>query len=81
MSDNDCSAAIFVIGNNNHNSPWIDREAEIACSRDLGIIAVRLPDTTGALPPKLREMKIEIEDWGPDALCTALNRAAREKAR
>lgn len=74
-----CAAAIFVIGDDNHNSPWIEREAKIASSRDLAIVAVRLPDTTGALPPKLREMKIQIEDWGPDALCTALNRAATEK--
>lgn len=74
-----CSAAIFVVGDDNHNSPWIEREATIASSRALGIVAVRLPETRGALPPKLREMNIQAEDWRQDALCTALNRAAREK--
>jgi hypothetical protein len=76
-----CTAAIFVIGDDNHNSPWIEREAEIASSRGIAIVAVRLRRTTGALPPKLREMNIQTEDWEPDALCTALNRAAREKAQ
>lgn len=71
-----CSAAIFVIGDDCHNSPWIEREAKIASSRDLAIVAVRLKETTGGLPPKLREMGIETEDWSPDALCKALNRAA-----
>jgi hypothetical protein len=74
-----CSAAIFVIGDDCHNSPWIEREAQIACSRDLAIVAVRLENTTGGLPPKLREMGIEIEDWAPDQLCAALNRAASTK--
>jgi len=27
-----CDAALFVIGNNNHNSPWIQREIELADS-------------------------------------------------
>src|SRR4051812_11022851 len=43
-----CAAAIFVIGDDNHNSPWIEREAKIASSRNLAIVAVRLRDTKGA---------------------------------
>ncbi len=54
----DCEWAIFLIGNDNHNSPWIKREAELAASMNIKRIAIRLPNTTGGLPDELRNVKL-----------------------
>jgi antiphage defense system Thoeris ThsB-like protein len=68
-----CDAAVFVVGDDSHNSPWINREAELARSKPLGIVTVRAPGTTGGLPNVLRGSP-EPVDWGHDELCQALNR-------
>ena len=75
-----CVAVLFVIGNDNHNSPWIDREAELAISRNMSLVAVRLPETTGGLPNRLAGRSIPFVEWGHNALCDALN-AGGEQAQ
>lgn len=67
-----CVGVLFVIGDNNHNSPWIDREAELALSRNLGLVAVRAPHTTGGLPNRISQ-QVPLVDWSHDTLCNALN--------
>lgn len=73
-----CKAALFIIGDEDHNSPWIERESRIAISQALAMVAVQHPGTTGAPPPSLREAKVPFVEWNPESLCEALNRAARE---
>jgi hypothetical protein len=72
-----CEAALFVIGNDDHNSPWIEREAKIAVGKGFGIVAVRIKNTTGGLPPQLKEAGVPFVAWDPDPVCEALNHAAR----
>lgn len=72
-----CHAALFLIGDDTHNSRWIEREAALAISKDLPLVAVRAPHTTGAPPPSLRG-KAEVVDWGHEALCSAINRALNQ---
>lgn len=70
-----CQCALFVIGNNVHNSPWINREAQLAISRGLGLVAVRLPGTTGALPHVLAPLKLPLAGWSPDDVRFALDQS------
>jgi hypothetical protein len=71
---NDCVAAVFVCGQNSHNSPWINREAQLAISLGLGIVALQAPNTTGGVPAELKPVDPPIVPWGSDALCAELNR-------
>ncbi len=70
-----CMAVLFVVGDNNHNSPWINREVQLAISKDLPIAAVQLKGTTGGLPEELTKLRKPIEPlkWNSEILCQALN--------
>lgn len=52
-----CSVALFLVGDNAHNSPWIKREAKLAESLAVKRIVVRHPGTTGAPPPELSSIR------------------------
>ena len=69
-----CDAILFVVGDESHNSPWINREAEIAISQNLGIVAVQAPDTIGGVPNEIKENNVPLVNWDKDALCNALNK-------
>jgi len=71
-----CAAVLFVVGDNNHNSPWINREAKIAISLPRPITAVQLEGSTGGLPNELKNLnqQIELLEWGPRNLCDVLNK-------
>ncbi|NQZ10588.1 MAG: TIR domain-containing protein [Algicola sp.] len=60
---NGCDALLVIIGNNNHNSPWINREVELGISKNLPIVVTQLPNTTGGIPNKLRGMRYREVDW------------------
>jgi len=68
----ECNAALFIIGNDNHNSPWINRESEIAISKRLKIVITQLPETNGGLPPMLKNYKPV--NWTPKAMADEFNR-------
>ena len=53
-----CNLVICLIGNDSHNSPWIDYEMDVAISQQKPIIPVRIPNTSGGLPPKIRYLPI-----------------------
>lgn len=75
-----CDAALFVVGNNNHNSPWIKREVELATSKGLKIVVARVPGTTGAVPEALvRQGKAEVS-FTPEAISAQLE-AQRKPAK
>jgi MTH538 TIR-like domain (DUF1863) len=69
-----CQIALFVIGDNSHKRPWVDREVELAQSRGLPRGAVQLPDTSGGLPAGLAREGITPLKWNQKDLCAALNR-------
>jgi hypothetical protein len=72
-----CVGVLFVIGDDVHNSPWINREAELAISRPLEMVVVRLPETTGNVPNKLKSLGLVPLPWGQDPLCDAINKIGR----
>jgi len=68
----ECNAALFIIGNDNHNSPWINREVEIAITKGLKTVVTQLPETNGGLPPMLKNYKLV--NWTPKAIADEFNR-------
>lgn len=69
-----CKIALFIVGNDVHNSPWIDREAELAVSKNICIAAIRYPNTNGGLPNFLAEREIPIVKWDQNELAKVLNK-------
>lgn len=48
------SAVLVLLGNDTHNHPWIEYEAQFAQSHHVKVLLVRIPGTRGAAPPSLR---------------------------
>lgn len=64
-----CTVLLLLVGANTHNHAWIDYELQHAKSSGLGVLSVRIPNTTGA-PAKLAPREeIPLE---PQALAQAL---------
>jgi len=68
-----CDAALFIVGNNNHNSPWINREAELAISRGLNIVVTKLPETSGGIPNILNSSNYTLAEWSGNDISYYLN--------
>lgn len=47
------AAVIFLIGQNTHNHPWVNYEAEVTISKKRKVVLVRIPGTTGQSPKNL----------------------------
>tara|TARA_R110001583_G_scaffold107040_2_gene255578 strand:+ start:2544 stop:2933 length:390 start_codon:yes stop_codon:yes gene_type:complete len=69
-----CDSAFFVIGNNNHNSPWINREVDLAMSKGLKIVISRFPNTNGGIPSQLRSIPHTEVQWTPSNIANELNK-------
>jgi len=69
-----CNIALFVIGDNVHSSPWINREAELAVSMDLKLAGVRFPKSNGGVPNILKHHKLPIAKWNQKDLAKVLNK-------
>ena len=67
-----CDAALFVIGDNPRNSPWLTREAAHAMSKDIPVMATQLPGIDGETPNALIESTLI--NWDSEALTNGLNR-------
>ena len=65
---NNCDVALFLVGNNNHNSPWIEREVELATSKGFPILVMKLPDSTGGVPQSLKNRSYRECSWGGNNL-------------
>jgi hypothetical protein len=62
---------IFVlVGQDTHNHEWIQAEVELANSFNKEIICIRIPNTTGAVPPLLTNKRLISFD--PDAIKKAI---------
>ncbi|MFL5384503.1 MAG: toll/interleukin-1 receptor domain-containing protein [Longimicrobiaceae bacterium] len=68
-----CDIVLFVIGDNSHNRPWVDREVELAQSLARPRGAVQLPGTNGGLPKGLEKEGLKPLRWDHAELCAALN--------
>lgn len=67
-----CDAALFVIGDNVRNSPWIEREAAHAIARDIPVVATQLPGVDGQCPSELSGKPVL--NWGSENIASTLNR-------
>ena len=56
------SCVLFLIGQDSHNRPWVDYEVDLANQYRKKIVLVRIPETTGKPPVKLRKYAIQIFD-------------------
>lgn len=65
-----CSVVFVLIGQDTHNHDWIRAEVELANSFVKSIICIRIPNTTGNLPPILSKYKTVTFD--PDSIKRAL---------
>jgi len=63
-----CDIALFLVGDISHNSPWIEREVELATSKGLKIIVMQLPNTYGGAPNSLINRSYPKCDWEESAL-------------
>ena len=68
-----CNKVLFVVGNNNHNSPWINKEVDLAISKGLEIFVVRIPGTYGGIPNNLPSYKYSEIVWNGYSLARELN--------
>ncbi len=59
----EASCLILLVGDNTHNGGFLNWEIDVAISQQKPIGAIRIPDTTGGLPQKLREMGIVLVKW------------------
>jgi MTH538 TIR-like domain (DUF1863) len=49
---------LVLVGQDTHNHEWIEAEVELANSFHKEIICIRVPHTTGAVPPLLTNQRI-----------------------
>ena len=64
------SAVVVLIGNDTHNHHWVEHEASYALNVNKVVVAVRIPQTSGAPPPCLRDQTLVV--FEPDAIRRAL---------
>ena len=76
ISIKESNIVVFIIGNNSHNSPWINREAELAISMNKPILCIRYPETTGSTPQKL--VKCDILDWDANTVHISIKNMIRD---
>jgi hypothetical protein len=57
---------LVLVGEDTHNHEWIEVEVELANSFHKEIICVRVPHTTGAIPPLLANKRLI--GFDPDAI-------------
>jgi len=69
-----CDSAFFVVGNDNHNSPWINREAVLAMSKGLKIVVSSFPNANGGVPNQLRQIPHTEVKWQPSNIAKELNK-------
>ncbi|MCG9738379.1 TIR domain-containing protein [Shewanella insulae] len=70
---NQCDAALFVVGDDCHNSPWINREAQLAKSLGLNIVITRIPYSDGGIPYELMGNRYAFSTWSSRDLAFHFN--------
>lgn len=71
---NESDLMLCLIGNDSHNSRWIDYELNVATSKQKPIIGVKIPDTTGAGPELFLKRNLPIVEWNTRRIQSAIDR-------
>ena len=61
-----CDIALFVIGDKNQNSPWLNYEVEQALNAKMPIFVTRMPDSHGVTPEQLQDDECMKVSWNAD---------------
>ena len=64
---------ICLIGNDSHNSNWIDYEMDVATSKNIPIIGVRIPNTYGSGPLLFKKRDLPIINWNVNEIKREIN--------
>lgn len=72
INESDCM--IILIGNDSHNSTWIDYEMDVATSKEKPILGVRIPSTSGAGPDLFRRRDFIPVEWDTNIIKKNLDR-------
>ncbi len=70
----DCAAVAVLVGRNTHNAPVVRWELEVANSQNKKILAIKIPTTSGGLPPLLKTIGIQTIEWDPQLIEEELSR-------
>ncbi|NQZ11254.1 MAG: toll/interleukin-1 receptor domain-containing protein [Algicola sp.] len=72
----ECDAALFILGENPHNSPWLEHEVECALSKGLSILLTQLPQTNAGTPDLLANTNCVKVGWNANEIIACLNKPA-----
>ncbi|NQZ11253.1 MAG: toll/interleukin-1 receptor domain-containing protein [Algicola sp.] len=68
-----CDAALFVLGDQHHNSPWLNVEAQHAAGKHIPIMVTCLPGEDSAIPQSLVNENCTKHNWESGDLYTRMN--------
>lgn len=68
-----CDTIICLVGENTHSSEWVNYELEVAQSLRRKILAVRIKETKGGMPPLLRSWGIQEINWNSQSINNELS--------
>jgi hypothetical protein len=71
----DCDAALFVLGDQHHNSPWLNQEVNHALAKHIPIMVTSLPGESRDKPVSLTEDNCTTVTWDSGELYSGLNQA------
>jgi hypothetical protein len=69
----DCDAALFVLGEAYHSSPWFDREIAHAKEKHIPMMATVLPGENVEIPESLTAEGCKMLNWNSDEMCDCMN--------
>ena len=52
------AVVLVLVGQDTHNRQWIDREIQLAVSKNKRVVVARIPMTTGGAPASVRHLQI-----------------------
>lgn len=67
-----CDMALFVIGDQAQNSPWLRYEVEQALMAEMPIFVTRIPNTQGFIPEQLQSEDCMKVSWSANELNACL---------
>jgi hypothetical protein len=71
----ECDAALFVLGEAYHSSPWFDKEIEHAKNKHIPIMATVLPGEDVVVPESLMSENCTMLNWNSEELCICMNKS------
>lgn len=72
-------AALVLVGQDTHNRPWVDEEVHRVSSEGKPVLAVQLPNTSGAAPREVREQGRPVGRFSPADLKQAIDSALKKR--